>query len=127
MIAHSKTWLDSVGVVQQGSQAAARLVGYLGDSNRRYEFSDALLHCPIHLGNNARYAVLFNYFDVVNGITPDRIAGFEIRNLGGHGNFYSNAAAVIQFFQLLQTPTKNVVSIGTAVIQPDTTEGAAGT
>jgi len=73
---------EAEGVVQEGAQAAARLVGYLGNSDRRYEFFDASLHGPIHLGDNARYAVLFNYFDVVNGITPDRIAGFEIRNLG---------------------------------------------
>lgn len=51
------------------------LLGCLGNLDRRYEFCDGSLHGPIHFGDNARYAVLFNFFDLVNGIGPDRIAG----------------------------------------------------
>ena len=68
------------------------LMGCLGNLNGGDEFSDAALRNLIHGGDNARYAVLLNSLNVVNGIGPDRSARLHVCNLCRQGRFDWNAA-----------------------------------
>src|SRR5580698_2513736 len=65
--------------------------------------------------------------DLRNCLTPNNRSGVESGHLGGDRDLDLDAALIVNFLKLLQSPTDHVVSVGLTVVTLHAGKGSCGT